>query len=70
MYQVTYFKLSDRVNEEDMNCTETFLDLVGLEMNTAYSFKIRAYTLQGAGPWSNKLVFRTFGWSESFSPTN
>ncbi|CAL1538075.1 unnamed protein product [Lymnaea stagnalis] len=61
MYQITYHKLSDPINEEDVNCTDTFLDLVSLDMNTDYSFKIKAYTSRGAGPWSNRLHFRTFG---------
>lgn len=64
MYQVTYHKLSDPINEEDLNSTDTFVDLVGLDMNTDYMFKIKAYTSRGAGPWSNSLHFRTFGRSE------
>lgn len=67
MYQVAYHKLSDPINEEDLNSTDTFLDLVGLEMNTDYIFKIKAYTSRGAGPWSNKLHFRTFGRSKCMS---
>ncbi|BFZ17029.1 hypothetical protein BsWGS_20067 [Bradybaena similaris] len=61
MYQIAYHKLSDPINEEDLNSTDTFVDLVGLDMNTDYIFKIKAYTSRGAGPWSNKLHFRTFG---------
>ncbi|BFZ00058.1 hypothetical protein BsWGS_03097 [Bradybaena similaris] len=61
MYQITYHKLSDPINEEDLNSTDTFVDLVGLDMNTDYIFKIKAYTSRGAGPWSNRLHFRTFG---------
>ena len=64
MYQITYHKLADSVNEEDLNITDTFVDIVGLEMNTDYIFKIKAYTSRGAGPWSNRLHFRTFGRSE------
>ncbi|XP_055886078.1 tyrosine-protein phosphatase Lar-like isoform X13 [Biomphalaria glabrata] len=62
MYQITYHKLSDSTAEEDMNVTsDTFKDLTNLDMNTDYSFKIRAYTSKGSGPWSNRLHFRTFG---------
>ncbi|XP_070195997.1 tyrosine-protein phosphatase Lar-like isoform X3 [Littorina saxatilis] len=61
MYQITYHKLADAINEEDLNITDTFVDIVGLEMNTDYIFKIKAYTSKGAGPWSNRLHFRTFG---------
>ncbi|XP_076439826.1 receptor-type tyrosine-protein phosphatase delta-like isoform X2 [Babylonia areolata] len=61
MYQITYHKLADAINEEDLNITDTFVDIVGLEMNTDYIFKIKAYTSRGAGPWSNRLHFRTFG---------
>ncbi|XP_025110636.1 receptor-type tyrosine-protein phosphatase F-like isoform X2 [Pomacea canaliculata] len=61
MYQITYHKLADAINEEDLNITDTFVDIVGLEMDTDYIFKIKAYTSRGAGPWSNRLHFRTFG---------
>ncbi|KAH9492263.1 hypothetical protein Btru_026124 [Bulinus truncatus] len=61
MYQITYHKMSDSTTEEDVNCTDVFLDLVNLDMNTDYIFKIRAYTSRGSGPWSNRLHFRTFG---------
>ena len=64
MYQITYHKLADAINEEDLNITDTFVDIVGLEMNTDYIFKIKAYTSRGAGPWSNRLHFRTFGRSK------
>ncbi|XP_046366897.1 tyrosine-protein phosphatase Lar-like isoform X5 [Haliotis rufescens] len=61
MYQITYHKLSDPINEEDLNVTDTYVDITGLEMNTDYRFKIKAYTSKGSGPWSNNLHFRTFG---------
>ncbi|KAK6188600.1 hypothetical protein SNE40_004745 [Patella caerulea] len=61
MYQITYHKLSDPINEEDLNITDTYMDIQGLEMNTDYIFKIKAYTSRGSGPWSNRLHFRTFG---------
>lgn len=61
MYQVTYSKSGEDINEEDLNVTDTFIDLVGLEMNTQYIFKIKAYTSKGAGPWSNAVSFNTFG---------
>ncbi|KAK3755490.1 hypothetical protein RRG08_063566, partial [Elysia crispata] len=61
MYQVTYSKASEDINEEDMNCTASYTDLVGLDMNTKYKFKIKAFTTKGAGPWSNERVFNTYG---------
>ncbi|KAL5017103.1 hypothetical protein ScPMuIL_006692 [Solemya velum] len=61
MYQLTYHKLSDAINVEDMNVTEAMKDIAGLEMNTDYIFQIKAYTSRGAGPWSPKLQFHTFG---------
>ncbi|XP_059156947.1 receptor-type tyrosine-protein phosphatase S-like isoform X9 [Physella acuta] len=61
MYQIAYHKLSEPTREEDLNCTDAFIDIVSLDMNTDYIFKIKAYTTRGAGPWSNKLHFRTFG---------
>ncbi|GFN98457.1 tyrosine-protein phosphatase lar [Plakobranchus ocellatus] len=61
MYQITYHKAGEDINEEDLNCTDTFIDLVGLEMHTQYIFKIKAYTSKGAGPWSNTLPYSTFG---------
>lgn len=64
MYQITYNKLAEPINVEDLNITETFVEISGLEMNTDYVFQIKAFTSRGAGPWSNKLHFRTFGQSE------
>ena len=67
MYQITYHKLADTINEEGLNITDLFVDIVGLEMNTDYIFLVKAYTSVGAGPWSNRLHFRTFGSSEGIS---
>lgn len=64
MYQIAYHKLSEPTREEDLNCTDGFIDIVSLDMNTDYIFKIKAYTTRGSGPWSNKLHFRTFGKSK------
>ncbi|XP_064607458.1 tyrosine-protein phosphatase Lar-like isoform X3 [Liolophura sinensis] len=61
MYQITYNKLAEPINVEDLNITETSVEISGLEMNTDYVFQIKAFTSRGAGPWSNKLHFRTFG---------
>ncbi|RUS75353.1 hypothetical protein EGW08_016875 [Elysia chlorotica] len=65
MYQVTYSKATEDIIEEDLNCTASFIDLVGLEMNTQYKFKIKAFTNKGAGPWSNEKAFNTFGQSNA-----
>ncbi len=61
MYEIMYHKRSDSIDVIDMNTTDTQAIVDGLEMNTDYIFQIKAYTSKGAGPWSNRLPFRTFG---------
>lgn len=65
MYEIIYHKRSDSTETNDLNTTDTHLAIEGLEMNTDYIFQIKAYTGEGAGPWSSRLPFRTFGRCES-----
>ncbi len=60
-YELMYHKRSDETEDYTTNTTDTYEIIEGLEMNTDYIFKIRAYTSMGPGPWSNRLPFRTFG---------
>ena len=61
MYQLNYYQLADSINVEDVNITDTTFDVKNLDTNTDYVFQIKAYTSRGAGPWSNRLQYRTFG---------
>ena len=61
MYQLNYYQLADSINVEDVNITDTVYDVTNLETNTDYVFQIKAYTSRGAGPWSSRLQYRTFG---------
>ena len=61
MYEIMYHKRNDPIDVYDVNTTDTQLVIEGLEMNMDYVFQIKAYTSKGAGPWSNRLPFRTFG---------
>ncbi|XP_060552123.1 tyrosine-protein phosphatase Lar-like isoform X5 [Ruditapes philippinarum] len=60
-YQLIYYQLADSINVEEQNISGTQYDVTGLEMNTDYVFQIKAYTVKGAGPWSPRLQYRTFG---------
>ncbi|CAH1774763.1 unnamed protein product [Owenia fusiformis] len=60
-YEILYHKSSDFIMETDVNTTDMSTEIQGLEMDTDYTFKIKAYTTQGAGPWSHKVPFTTFG---------
>lgn len=61
MYQLVYHQLADSINVEELNITGTQHDIENLDMNTDYVFQIKAYTLKGAGPWTPRLQYRTFG---------
>ena len=63
-YQVTYFKRGDQVNAVDLNTTERMIIIDSLEKNTEYAFQVKAFTSMGAGPWSKRMYFKTFGKSE------
>ncbi|XP_033737519.1 receptor-type tyrosine-protein phosphatase S-like isoform X10 [Pecten maximus] len=61
MYQLVYHKMADPTNTEDLNITGIQYDVHNLEMNTDYVFQVKAYTSQGAGPWTVQHPFHTFG---------
>ncbi|KAH3831840.1 hypothetical protein DPMN_105112, partial [Dreissena polymorpha] len=63
MYQVNFYRLVDSINVEELNitATQTQKDIDNLLTNTDYVFQIKAYTEKGAGPWSPRLQYRTFG---------
>ncbi|KAL4236406.1 hypothetical protein ACF0H5_004791 [Mactra antiquata] len=61
MYQLVFHQLADSINVEEINITDTTKDVENLDMNTDYVFQIKAYTLKGAGPWTPRLQYRTFG---------
>jgi len=61
MYQLVYHKSADPTDVEDLNITTLQIDIPNLEMNTDYVFQLKAYTVQGAGPWTTQLPFHTFG---------
>ena len=61
MYELIYYELVDSINVEERNITGTQHEITNLNMNTDYIFQIKAYTEKGAGPWSNRLQYRTFG---------
>lgn len=60
-YQLIFYKLADSINVEEINITGLQYDVTNLDMNTDYVFQIKAYTVKGAGPWSSRLQYRTFG---------
>ena len=61
MYEIMYHKRSEPIDVIDMNTTDTQAIVDGLDMDQDYIFQIKAYTSKGAGPWSHRLAFRTFG---------
>ncbi|XP_052776376.1 tyrosine-protein phosphatase Lar-like isoform X3 [Mya arenaria] len=63
MYQLIFYQLVDSINVEELNISadSTQKDIENLATNTDYVFQIKAYTEKGAGPWSSRLQFRTFG---------
>ena len=63
MYQLIFYKYADSIIVDELNITanSTQKDVDKLDTNTEYIFQIKAYTEKGAGPWSPKLQYRTFG---------
>jgi len=61
---VLYHRPEHPSEEFSSNTTNTMLMIENLATNMDYIFIIRAYTNKGAGPWSKKLPFRTFGHCE------
>lgn len=68
MYQLLYRKLAANI-EEELNVTGLQYEVKGLEMNTDYVFRIRAFTSVGPGPWSAEYRHHTFGKSKNSGMT-
>lgn len=68
MYEAVYRRRGNELKDEQVNSTDAWVVVEGLDVNADYVFQLRAYTSRGAGPWSNRLPFRTFGNRES-NPT-
>ena len=61
LYEIWYSQRSNSLDEFATNSTNTHTVLDDLVPNEDYTFRIRAYTSKGSGPWSTRLPFRTFG---------
>ena len=61
MYEISYYKTSDPTKTYGLNVTQTNIVIEGLDMKSDYIFQVKAYTSKGAGPWSARLPFQTFG---------
>lgn len=57
-YGVHFHKYSESFPTEQ-NTTQTKMVFSSLDENTEYTFKIRAYTSRGPGPWSDKIKINT-----------
>lgn len=60
LYEVFYHQQKQTTEDWTSNTTKTNMTVEGLAPVTDYNFQIRAYTLVGPGPWSNRLPFRPF----------
>lgn len=60
-YEIMYSERSKPTNVYDANSSDTEYVLDGLEPESVYVFQVKAYTSKGAGPWSNKTPYRTYG---------
>lgn len=58
-YDIQFHKKLDHSNILERNTNVTKAVFTNLEENTEYVFHIRAYTSQGAGPFSEKVSFET-----------
>lgn len=58
-YDIQVHKKSDHSNIMERNVTATKAVFTNLEENTEYLYHIKAYTSQGAGPYSTKMSFHT-----------
>ncbi|XP_065160082.1 tyrosine-protein phosphatase Lar isoform X3 [Atheta coriaria] len=58
-YDVQFHKKSDHSNIIERNVNTTKAVFTNLEENTEYVFHIKAYTNQGAGPYSEKISVET-----------
>ncbi|KRG03744.1 tyrosine-protein phosphatase Lar isoform X6 [Drosophila mojavensis] len=58
-YDVQFHKKIDHGLGSERNMTQRKAVFTNLEENTAYVFRVRAYTKQGAGPFSEKMIIET-----------
>ncbi|XP_017858853.1 PREDICTED: tyrosine-protein phosphatase Lar isoform X7 [Drosophila arizonae] len=58
-YDVQFHKKIDHGLGSERNMTQRKAVFTNLEENTAYVFRVRAYTKQGAGPFSEKMIIVT-----------
>ncbi|XP_037047701.1 tyrosine-protein phosphatase Lar isoform X5 [Bradysia coprophila] len=58
-YDVQFHKKIDHGLGTERNTTTTKAVFTNLEESTEYVFKVRAYTKQGAGPFSEKIIIET-----------
>jgi len=59
LYELLYHDRLHPADDWTTNTSDTSIVVDGLQPTTDYVFHIRAYTSQGAGPWSSQLLFRT-----------
>lgn len=58
-YDVEFHKKSDHTATIKRNTNNTRAVFTDLEENTEYQFHVKAYTVQGAGPFSEKITIVT-----------
>ncbi|VDK36550.1 unnamed protein product [Taenia asiatica] len=59
-YQVHYYEFSSPQNTANyQNTTQPFLRIDDLQERTVYTFRVRAFTSSGPGPWSASNTIRT-----------
>ena len=59
VYELLYHDRRSPADDWATNATGTDVLVDGMAPSTDYVFHIRAYTTEGAGPWSSQLPFRT-----------
>lgn len=57
-FGINFHKLSESAPDEPTTNVTRYI-FSSLEESTDYAFRVRAYTKEGAGPWSTKIVFKT-----------
>jgi len=60
LYEVLYHRADNALDDFAVNATDTSVVVDGLDVNTDYNFRLRAYTVKGSGPWTSRLPFKTF----------
>ena len=69
-YEVLYHPTSSNVDDVLRNTTQTRLNIARLRKDTTYIFQVKAYTSQGAGPWSDRITHTTHNLGSNPSPNN